>query len=376
MLVYIHVPFCRRKCDYCAFYSQEFTLDGLELYCRTLDVELAYWRRTLGSITAETVYVGGGTPSMLPSWALTGFFSGIARTFALAQDLEWSFECNPESGADLDYLRELRRYGVNRLSLGVQSFSDENLAALGRVHQARQALQAYHNAREAGFGNISLDLIWGLPGQRIKLWMDELKIVVKLAPEHLSAYGLSLEPGTPLAERWDRGEFELPPEDEQARMFVYGAEYLEAHGYLQYEISNFARMGFACRHNIGYWEGEEYLGLGPSAVSCVAGRRWQNPSDLAAWSEAVRAERLDAGAETLSLQARLRELIMLRLRTARGLRLKAYRELTGKDFLREHARLIKALHQNDLIRLQKGYLRLTRTGMLVSNTIIERFFSN
>jgi oxygen-independent coproporphyrinogen-3 oxidase len=169
---------------------------------------------------------------------------------------------------------------------------------------------------------------------------------------------------------------ELPPERDQSLMYVEGAELLESAGYIHYEISNFARMGFQCRHNLSYWEGAEYLGLGPSATSTLNGRRWTNPSVALEWAAAVKSGALDADAETLSVQTRVLELIMLRLRTSRGLRVKAYRDLTGRDFLRDHKALVHALHERGLIRIRNGYLRFTRSGMLVSNSILSKFFAD
>jgi oxygen-independent coproporphyrinogen-3 oxidase len=189
-------------------------------------------------------------------------------------------------------------------------------------------------------------------------------------------YGLTLEAGTPLETDYQHGKVELPPERDQSLMYVEGAALLEAAGYIHYEISNFARMGFQCRHNLGYWEGAEYLGLGPSATSTLNGRRWTNPSLALEWTAAVKSGAPDADAETLSVQARVLELIMLRLRTARGLRVKAYRDLTGRDFLRDHKALIHALHERGLIRIRNGYLRFTRSGMLVSNSILSKFFAD
>lgn len=283
-------------------------------------------------------------------------------------------EANPESISRAtagQYLRE----GVNRVSLGAQSLDDTELAMLGRGHCAADVTRAVYALRDAHFHNIGLDLIWGLPGQTSRRWKKQLKEVARLRPEHLSCYGLTLEEGTPMRELCESGALlPLPDEREAARMYVQGAELLEELGYLQYEISNFARMGYLCRHNMGYWEGEDYLGLGPSATSTIGGRRWTNPANIGRWARQVKRHATGADAEKLDLTDRVLELIMLRLRTARGLRVKAYRELTGRDFLRDHKPLVHALHRHGLVRIKDGYLRLTRNGMLVSNSILERFF--
>lgn len=372
MLLYIHVPFCRGKCRYCSFFSKPLDMAELEVFVGALVLELRHWGKKLERPTVETVYFGGGTPSLLPSWALSRIMPEIGRNFEIAPGAEWTFEANPDSALDGQYLKSLLKYGVNRLSLGVQSLSDADLAFLGRPHNAAGAVAAYSLARQAGFKNISLDFIWGLPGQRESQWLEELKLAVNLRPDHLSCYGLTVEPGTPLAEDVAAGSVTLPAENEQGRMYVHGAEFLEEQGFLQYEISNFARMGYVSRHNSGYWEGRDYLGLGPAAVSTLGGVRHENPHDVRAWAALVRAGRCGQDPEVLTNAERTREMVMLSLRTAKGLRLAAYRKATGRDFLKENETLLTALRQNELIRLSRGHLRLTKNGFLVSNVILER----
>lgn len=368
--LYIHVPFCRAKCRYCAFFSQPRREGALEAYVPLLLEELALWAGRLGRFAVPTVFFGGGTPSLLPPQDLERIMDALRRHFDLAPDAEITLEANPES-ASLDFLRAARSLGVNRLSLGVQSFRDEELTLLGRPHSARQAWEALTRARSAGFANISLDLIWGLPGQRESQWLETLRRAVELAPEHLSCYGLSLEPGTPLAEAPEE-ERALPPERELAHMYLHTGELLEGAGYLQYEISNYARLGLACRHNQACWEGRDYLGLGPAATSTLGALRWTNPEDLRAWAELVKTRRIGLHRrETLSPEIRAQERLMLALRTTRGLDLAEFRSLSGQSLLHTHAAIIQALRQKELVRLGKGRLRLTRTGMLVSSSIIR-----
>jgi len=283
-------------------------------------------------------------------------------------------EANPDSVADWTLLEVLRRLGVTRLSIGVQSFHDRDLTRLGRPHNAEQAEAAVRLAQGVGFRSVSLDLIWGLPGQRLHHWLANLKKAVRLGPQHISCYGLTIEPGTHLERLNRETDLELPGEAEQQRMYVQGGEFLESEGYLQYEISNYARMGFESRHNLGYWEGKPYLGLGPAAVSTLGPRRWKNPEDLDAYAAAVQAGTLGADAEVLDRQTRIREMVMLRLRTTRGLSLAAYRKVAGRDLLAEHEPMIRALRQRDLVRISGGHLRLSRPGMLVSDAIIGNLF--
>lgn len=381
MLVYIHVPFCRTRCNYCAFHStplgrgvEAATSPQVRDYVDTLLMELAFHADTLGGTAVQSVFFGGGTPSLLPPRIVGVILERLARHFQLGAKTEVTLEANPESLRGPRAVADLLAAGVNRLSIGIQSLDESMLRTLGRPHKAQDSMHAVFAAREAGCANISMDLMWGLPGQSVRQWLQTLKDAVRMAPDHISAYGLTLEPGTPLELECEEGRLAQPPERDQNIMFMEGAAFLEAQGYLHYEISNFARMGFQCRHNLGYWEGAEYLGLGPSATSTIAGRRWTNPASQRAWDSRVRSGALGHAPEVLTPGVRVLELIMLRLRTARGLRLRAYRDLTGRDFLRDHQRLIQALHENGLIRIRNGYLRLTRSGMLVSNAVISNLF--
>lgn len=370
--LYIHVPFCRSKCGYCAFFSEPLREGALDAYLPLLLDEMALWAERLGPLSVPSVFFGGGTPSLLPPEGLTRIMDALRSRFDLAADAEISMEANPES-ASPEFLRTARALGVNRLSLGVQSFRDEELALLGRPHTARQAWEAACRAKSAGFGNLGLDLIWGLPGQREGQWLESLRRAVELSPEHLSCYGLSLEPGTPLAEALaETPEDALPPERELAHMYVHTGELLEDAGYMQYEISNYARLGHACRHNQACWEGRDYLGLGPAAASTLGCYRWTNPEDLHTWAELVRTRQIGQHQrETLSPETLASERLMLALRTAKGLDLAEFRALSGHNLLTRHKTIIQALRQKELVRLHQGRLRLTRTGMLVSSSIIR-----
>ena len=375
MLLYIHVPYCRAKCRYCSFYSVPLPGAGaLRTYTDTLLREIALWGDTLGNTPVESVFFGGGTPSLLPPKAIKTILDRIRQAFTLSTKAEISLEANPDSFLVMGYAYDVAAAGINRISLGVQSLDDAALAALGRPHGRREAIAAYELARAAGFASVSMDFIWGLPGQKRRDWMRELAEAVSLRPDHLSCYGLTLEDGTPMSDAHTKGLIELPEEKEQAAMYMDGADYLETAGLLQYEISNFARMGFQCRHNLGYWESAEYLGLGPAATSTMNSQRWTNPSDVAAWTRNVMEGFQAQNPEILSPKIRLLETVMLRLRTTRGLRLKAYREMTGRDFMQDNKQLVHLLHSRGLVRIRNGYVRLTRNGMLVSNAILEHLF--
>ena len=381
MLVYIHVPFCRTRCYYCAFYSTPLGRGvaasqsaAVRDYVDSLFMEMAHWGDRLKGKEVHSVFFGGGTPSLLPPRIIGSILDRLHKAFAWSPKAEVTLEANPESLRGGHITTKYLDAGINRLSIGLQTLDDTLLRMLGRPHKAQDSLHAVFMAREAGCANISVDLMWGLPGQGVRQWLQTLKDVCRMTPDHISSYGLTLEPGSPLEQDCAAGRLTLPPERDQNIMFSEGAAFLESNGYLHYEISNFARMGFQCRHNLGYWEGADYLGLGPSATSTIDGRRWTNPAGQRAWTEGIRAGTLDAQAEILTPKIRILELLMLRLRTARGLRLKDYRELTGRDFMRDHQRLVQALHENKLVRLRDGYLRLTRSGMLVSNSILRNLF--
>ena len=375
MLLYIHVPFCRAKCRYCAFYSVSLrNAADMTTYIDTLLSEIALWADRLGPVTVESVFFGGGTPSLLPPKAVGTILSRVAKAFSLTSSAEISFEANPDSFLAIGYAHELAATGVNRVSLGVQSFDEGYLKILGRPHGKREATMAYEAARSAKFASVSLDLMWGLPGQKRRDWMRELATACTMQPDHLSCYGLTLEEGTPMMEACEQGHISLPEEKDQAAMYVDGADYLESCGYLQYEVSNYARMGFQCRHNLGYWEGHDYIGFGPAATSTQENLRWTNPHNITEWQDIVLRGMPGHDAEHLTPRIRLLETVMLRLRTMRGLRLKAYQELSGRDLLKDNEKLIHMLHRQSLIRIKDGYLRLTRNGMLVSNAILEHLF--
>lgn len=379
MLLYVHVPFCRAKCSYCAFHSLPAPAPGdVAAYIAALCAELRLQARHFGNETVESVFFGGGTPTLLPPEALAHVLETIRTEFTLTRGAEISLEANPESVPDAAGTRVLTSAGFNRVSLGVQSFSDERLAVLGRLHSASDAVRAFLRLQDGGFRNIGLDLMWGLPGQSQRAWMEELKQAVELSPAHLSCYGLTLEPGTPLAsacvDRRTSGLKPLPGEKDQARMYVLGMEYLASQGYIQYEISNLSRMGFACRHSQGYWHGADYLGVGPAATSTIRGRRWTNPENHSLWRARVEEGRMDVETETIDAATRLLETVMLRLRTAKGLPFALYRDLSGNDFLRDHGPLVRLLAKEGLLSLRNRHARLTLTGMLVSNSIIEKLF--
>ncbi len=377
MLLYIHVPFCRRKCHYCSFYSE--CVKGHESglltadYARTVWNEIAYWSERLNLPNIESVFFGGGTPSLLSPDIVAKMIERVRRFFMVAPGAEISFEANPESIGAVGQLESLRQAGVTRLSIGVQSFDDRDLTVLGRLHSARQAREVFLAARRAGFDSINIDLMWGLPGQTVKSWLKVLDQACVLSPDHISAYCLTLDPGLPLTREVESGALSLPDDDVLSEMFVKTREKLANSGYDGYEIANFARPGHRCRHNIGYWRGEDYLGLGPGATSTINSLRWTNPPSLDIWQRNVN-ERVLPEAETLCAETRSKERLMLGLRMSEGLDLSAWlKEWPGEEPASLLA-LLPLLEEQGLVLRSRERISLTVKGMLVSNLILERLF--
>ena len=366
--IYIHIPFCRSKCDYCDFYSLAGQEGRMDDYQKAL---LAHMKETAPQTKGwqiDTVYFGGGTPSFYGEKRLRELLRLIGKRFDLAKDAEITVECNPDS-VDLKMLQALRRAGVNRLSLGVQSACDRELQSLHRPHDFQQAVQAVALARKAKFQNLSLDLIYGLPGQELAGWQDTVEQILSLKPEHLSCYGLKVEEGTPLDYRVSRGE-KLPDDDAQADMYLWTVERLEKEGYRQYEISNFARSGFQSRHNLKYWMGRPYIGFGPGAHSDFGGRRYSFVRDLEGYISGV----LEGGtvidsSDLIPARERGSEYLMLRLRTTRGIEEWEYRREFFLDFDPIEQKLEDYERHGWAERHERRW-NLTPKGFLISNQLI------
>ena len=367
--IYIHVPFCRSKCQYCDFYSMatkdDKLIDGyLDAVCDHIKEagELAPGHKV------DTIYFGGGTPSFFGADGMAVILTTIRRNFDVDVNAEITFECNPDSVSDR-LLHRLRAEGFNRASLGIQSDDDEMLKKLGRPHTYAQAVAAYHRIRKAGFKNVSVDLMYGLPGQDLYDWQQTLDNVLRLLPEHVSCYALKVEEGTPFCQIQD--SLNLPDDETVADMYLTAVETLRGRGFRQYEISNFCRKGLISKHNMKYWTGGEYLGFGPSASSDFGGKRFTLKRDLQAYIAAIR----DGGdimeeMEEIPMRERAGEYLMLRLRTNVGISAAEYEKLFLLSFepleevLEKRRRFFHAT-QNDA-----GRWVLTPKGYLVSNDII------
>ena len=374
--LYLHIPFCVRKCLYCSFVSVTDAPLSPRDYTALLLREMEMRAAALPAPSrAPTLYLGGGTPSLLAPALVGQIVEAAVRLFGLEADAEVTIEANPGT-VTAEILAGYRTAGVNRLSLGVQSFDDRMLARLGRVHTAREAREAFAAARAAGFDNIGVDLIHSLPGEDLAAWREELRAAAGLCPEHVSAYGLTVEEGTPFARLAEEGSLVLPDEEASARMFEETAATLDAFGYAQYEISNYALAGRRSRHNQVYWRRESYLGIGAGAHSFLRspGLRWQNPDDIAAYGRAVGAGRLpDEGRVPLSPREAMDEWLFLGLRLLDGVEPARFREEFGLPLDTVYGEKVKRLCAAGLLVTEGGRLRLTPRGIILSNQVFSAF---
>ena len=368
--IYIHVPFCRSKCLYCDFYS--LTTEDDRLHEGYLDAVCTHIRETgplAPGYRVDTVYFGGGTPSFFGAEGMAVILATLRKAFDIAPDAEITFEANPDSVTP-KLLRRLRNEGFNRVSLGVQCDDDRILEKIGRPHNFEQAVQAVKRIRRAGFKNLSLDLIYGLPTQTREAWETTLQNVLALKPEHISCYGLKVEEGTPLYE--SRDFMRLPDDDVQADMYMATVEILRNKGYKQYEISNFCKRGYESRHNLKYWTGGEYLGFGPDASSDFAGKRFSMVRSLRQYIDGVLGgEQVIADIQEVPPRERAGEYLMMRLRTTLGIQAQEYERRFLLPFAPLDEAMEKCRQRGHALKMDGGCWRLTPEGFLLSNSIIS-----
>lgn len=368
--IYVHVPFCRSKCQYCDFYSvtgkKDCDFDG---YISAVCAHIREAGSQAPDHIVDTVYFGGGTPSFLGADGLATILTAIRKAFDVSPTAEITFEANPDSVNDR-LLRRLRSEGFNRVSLGIQCDNDEVLKRLGRPHSYADAVQAVKRIRKKGFRNISVDLMYGLPGQRLPEWRQTLENVLSLKPEHISCYGLKVEEGTPLYECQEF--YNLADDDMQADMYLAAVEILKKHGYRQYEISNFCKKGHVSRHNMKYWTGGEYLGFGPDASSDFGGRRFAMVRDLRAYIDGIKNDgTVLRELQEVSQRERAGEYLMMRLRTSTGVDPAVYEKKYLLPFAPLAKNLEKCRQEGLAERTYDGRWHLTPQGYLVSNSIIS-----
>lgn len=370
--LYVHIPFCERKCAYCDFLSFPRGREVQRQYVNKLIEEIRAAGGDFRDTEVPSVFVGGGTPSVLEASWMEDIFACLRENFQIREDAEISIEANPGT-VTKEKLEGYRRSGINRISFGLQSADNGELKALGRIHTWEEFLESYALARACGFENINVDLMSALPGQTVESWMNTLRSVADLEPEHISAYSLIIEEGTPFFEQYGegRGNGLLPDEDAEREMYHRTKEYLKECGYCRYEISNYARAGRACRHNIGYWTGVPYLGLGLGSSSYVGGRRFCNVKDLSAYLSGRPGTRAEE--EVLTVQDMQEEFFYVGLRMTCGVSLKEFER-------RFHVRadeifpgIMEKFVRERVAVMENGWFRLTDLGMDVSNYVMAGF---
>lgn len=403
--LYLHIPFCERKCAYCDFLSAPADLPVRISYIKKLQEEIAYYGAQYGEYQVSSIFFGGGTPTILEGYQLAVILETVKEHFNITTDAEITVECNPGT-LTAGKAEKLVQAGFNRLSMGLQSADDRELQLLGRIHNFAQFLESYDLARKAGFRNINVDLMSALPGQTLKSWQDTLQKVTALRPEHISAYSLIIEEGTPFYERFAEDERIreegghprlLPEEDVERQMYELTETFLHTKGYERYEISNYAKPGYECRHNCGYWTRKDYLGLGLGASSLVEHQRFQNTSELKTYLEQEYSPQCEGQheriAETIQLQeetgltqtghhihietldkkSEMEEFMFLGLRLMAGISRQQFEDTFRVTLKSVYGEVLRKLKGEQLIEEVAGYVRLTEHGIDVSNYVLAEF---
>lgn len=366
--IYIHIPFCVQKCAYCDFLSAPADAAVREQYIEALKEEICQQKSFGSEYKVLSIFIGGGTPSILEGSQIAGILKEIRNYFAVEAEAEITIECNPGTLSE-DKLSCYKKSGINRLSLGLQSADNQELKLLGRIHTYEEFLEGFSLARKLGFGNLNVDLMSALPGQTRDSWQETLRRVTALNPEHISAYSLIIEEGTPFYERYKPGgreEYLLPDEDMERQMYYDTGEILGAAGYERYEISNYAKPGFTCRHNLGYWERREYLGLGLGASSLIKGVRYHNHRKLSAY---LKGDYTHEEVQKLTRQEEQEETMFLGLRKAEGV-------LLTEELLEVYKGTLQRLQKKGLLLWEGGRVRLTDLGIDVSNYALAEFLQD
>lgn len=374
--IYIHIPFCRKKCLYCDFYSEPCDDARLRAeYTKALIGEINYYGQKYSkNLKADTIFFGGGTPSLMESELIDSIIKALKKAFSITEDAEITMECNPAT-LDNEKLRGYKAAGVNRLSIGSQSFDEEVLSGLGRIHSAKDIETTVKAAREAGFDNISLDLMFAVPKQTMAKWKDSLEKTLNLKPEHLSFYSLEIAEGTPFGKMHEEGTLEETSIEEDRKMYHYALERIKAAGYNHYEISNACLPGREARHNLKYWNLSDYLGLGPSAHSYIGGERHSNSADLRRYIEAGGVDCIEESYIN-DLEDDAVEYTFTALRTKEGVSFKVFREKFGKEFWDFHSKAKKEFEgyvQGGFAEEDCEHIALTQKGIDISNKIMALF---
>lgn len=371
--LYIHIPFCVKKCAYCDFLSWKGSDEEREAYVQALEKEISSYSEFAKDYRVSTVFFGGGTPSVLEGEQTERILKKIRDTFRVEKDAEITLEMNPGT-AQKEKLLLYRELGINRLSIGLQSVKNENLKLLGRIHTYGDFLDSYRMAREAGFDNISADLISSLPGQTLEEWKEELEILQETPLEHISVYQLIIEKGTEFYEKYGEHEELLPDEETSREIYLWTGKYLKEHGFEQYEISNYARPSRKSRHNLRYWERKDYLGLGLGAASMVHNIRMSNTRDWKKYIEGSQnPKRLREEVEFLEEPRQMEEFMFLGLRKTEGVSRKEFRRTFGRELDMVYEKALEKHLENGMLEASKDRIRLSQAGILVSNQVLSDF---
>ena len=376
--LYLHIPFCVRKCNYCDFFSASGTPKEQADYVSAMIQEIQSYQELSGEYEVQTIFLGGGTPSLLTPEQIEKIFTTIYHIFSVNENAEITMEMNPGT-VDIEKLRAMKAAGVNRLSIGLQSAQNEELKMLGRIHTYEEFLETWRLTEQAGFKNRNIDLMSALPGQTMESYEDTLSKVLALEPEHISAYSLILEEGTVFYDwyekgKLDRGAWKLPSEEEEYAMGELTIQRLAEAGMHRYEISNYAKSGKECRHNLGYWDRVEYLGIGAGSSSLIKGERFDHIRDRKAYIEKIRnGEPILIDREILSVESQMEEFMYLGLRKIEGVSRTDFQNYFGKNVDDVYGEILDKLEEEQLLEFSGDRIRLTHRGMDVSNCVLAEF---
>lgn len=370
MNLYLHFPFCQQKCFYCDFYSlsgQEALIDN---YCQNLIKEILIYAQQFPQLKIDTIYLGGGTPSLIPVKNLAEILACLKQNFYIDPKAEISIEANPDS-LNQEKLQAYLQMGINRLSLGVQAWQNSLLKKIGRTYQIETFLQAYHWARKAGFSNINLDLIFALPTQTLTQWQESLENVIALKPEHIACYSLEWDNHSIFAQQLKNGKIVMNTDELDRQMYQLACNLLSKAGYQQYEISNFALLGLSCQHNLDFWHSKDYLGLGAGATSLINSQTWQNTKNLKTYCNTLAKNQLTKEKiHTFNQEELITNFIMLALRTKQGLNTKIFQQKFGLDFEQLQQKQVNKLLQQQLLQKNNHFISLTKRGENVLNQVM------
>ena len=373
--LYIHVPFCAQKCYYCDFNSYKIKSNEKEDYLINIEKEMKFYKEEFKDKYFDTVFFGGGTPSILKIDELRKLVNYMFENFNIKKDAEITIECNPGT-INKEKLKAIKEMGINRLSIGLQATQNYHLKSIGRIHTYEEFEKNYYDAIDVGLTNINIDLMYALPNQKEEEWKETLDKIIKLNPSHISAYSLILEEGTKLYDMYENNEFDLLDEDTDIDMYEYTINTLKKHGYSQYEISNYAKQGKECKHNIIYWKCDNYLGLGPGASGYINDIRYSNIKNLNEYNHKINQNIKPIDEENkLNYKDKIEEFIFMGLRMNEGINLEVFKERFKIDFYELYKDVLDKLLERELVKLDKFNLSLTQKGREISNSVFIEFIN-